>query len=211
MGTYKNIMELLVEEEVIRQCKTLSARASAYINSEELIAYALNQLPPLYATSEQGLEYQIQKGKIKFSPQITQAVQRAIAAVRRDPLRRYTPLKQNQAAPLSDVLKQVRHLLKDDDIQWETLPSAVERAIKRAAFRAAQGGSSWHERTSADRGMGSRSAQTARASAAVRPTAPAPSMPAPPASAPAPIAPIASMTNGNDPEYGWDDPLYFSR
>jgi hypothetical protein len=195
-------MELLVEEEVIRQCKALSARASAYIHSEELIAYALNQLPPLYATSEQGLEYQIQKGKIKFSPQITQAVQRAIAAVRRDPLRRHTPLKQNQATPMSEVLKQVRHLLKDDEIQWETLPAAVERAIKRAAYRAAQGGSTWHDPASANRA--SRSGQSSRASAAVRPVAS-------PSSVPAPAASSEPAPEGDNLEYGWDDPLYFSR
>lgn len=207
MGTYKNIMELLVEEEVIRQCKTLSARSSSYINTEELIAYALNQLPPLYATSQQGLEYQIQKGRIKFSPQITQAVQRAIAAVRRDPLRRHTPLKLSHATPLSDVLKQVRQLLKDEDVQWETLPSAVERAIKRAAFRAAQGSAAWDDRSSTSRANVSRSAQTARASAGIRPAAPPSStVPTPPQS-----NPTEPAHQADDSEYGWDDPLYFSR
>lgn len=200
MGTYKNIMELLVEEEVVRQCKALSARASAYINSEELIAYALNQLPPLYATSEQGLEYQIQKGRIKFSPQITQAVQRAIAAVRRDPLRRHTPLKQHQIVPMRDVLQQVRALLKDDDIQWDTLPSAVERAIKGAAYRAAQASSTWQDSSSSDRA--SRSASTSAAAASVRPVAPA---------ANATSSPATSASETGDLEYGWDDPLYFSR
>ncbi|WP_088892717.1 late competence development ComFB family protein [Leptolyngbya ohadii] len=199
MGTYKNIMEMLVEEEVIRQCKALPSRSSSYFNSEELIAYALNQLPPLYATSEQGLQYQLQKGRAKFGPQITQAVQRAIAAVRRDPLRRNTPLEKGQAVPLNNVLQQMRQLLRDEDIEWETLPMAVERAIKRVAFRAARGASAnpvtsgaANQAPTPDRtATVSRSSQV-RAAAETRPNS-------------------EGLTDDAVAEYGWDNPLYFSR
>jgi hypothetical protein len=124
-------MEILVEEEVERQIKTLPPRTSTYINRLELVAYALNQLPSLYATSERGLEYQLQRGRAKFKDQIKQAVLRALAAIRRDPIRTYAPLQPpQQSAPLKEVLHQLRVVLKNDKVDWENLPKAVELALQ---------------------------------------------------------------------------------
>lgn len=133
MGIYKNVMELLVEEEVSRQYKALSPRMASYVNPTELVAYALNQLPALYATSEKGLEYQLKRGREKYMAQIAQAVQRAMAAVSRDPLRASNPLQDQFATPLREVLHQMRLLLRNDKVDWENLPNAVEQAITRAA------------------------------------------------------------------------------
>lgn len=143
MGTYRNAIELLVEEEVDRQISKLPSRTASYTNRTELIAYALNQLPPLYATSEKGLEYQIQKARTQLSSQINQAVMRAFAAIRRDPIRTCAPLKTNHlAAPLEDVLRQLRSLLKNDKVDWDNLPTAVEKALNRAT----QSGITWDAR-----------------------------------------------------------------
>jgi Late competence development protein ComFB len=129
MGVYKNAMEVLVEEEVDRQVNALPARAASYINRLELVAYALNQLPPLYATSQQGLSYQLQRGRAKLSGHINQAVQRALATVQREPIRTYMPLQPQQSAHLRDVLGQLRLLLKNDQLNWENLPIAVKQAL----------------------------------------------------------------------------------
>jgi hypothetical protein len=129
MGDYRNAMELLVEAEVQQQLEALPPRMMSYINQTELMAYALNQLPALYATTEPGLEYQLQKGQSKFSTQVQQAVRRALAAVRRDPLRMAIPLKLNSNIIHSEVLKQLKQLLQNDEIEWETLPNAVEQAL----------------------------------------------------------------------------------
>lgn len=132
MGIYKNVMELLVEEEVVRQFKALPPRISTYVNQVEWVANALNQLPPLYATSEKGLHHQIKRGRAKHGAEIRQAVQRALAAIRRDPLRTSIPL-QSPYLPFREVLSQLRFLLKNDQIEWDTLPVAVEQALERAS------------------------------------------------------------------------------
>jgi Late competence development protein ComFB len=136
MGAYRNAMEVLVQEEVEKQVRALPARSTAYINRLELIAYALNQLPSLYATSEKGFEYQVQRGRSKFGDQIVQAVRRALAAVRRDPLRTYAPLQTpQQSAPLREVLNELRLLLKNDKVDWDTLPREIERALSTSLPR----------------------------------------------------------------------------
>lgn len=208
MGTYKNVMELLVEEEVVRQCKALPSRVAAYMNPEELVAYALNQLPALYATSSQGLEYQIQKGRVKHRPEIEKAVQRAIAAVRRDPLRRHTPLTLAQATPLREVLQQLRRLLKNDQIDWESVPNAVEQALKRVAYQAAQGGSTWHSSPIETSRSSARPNRTVRMSASAYPAPPPP----PPIDrlAASPSLPEPSIQEEPIEMFGWNDPLYYS-
>lgn len=200
MGTYKNAMEVLVEEEVNRHIQRLSARTVAYINQTELIAYALNQLPALYATSEKGLEYQLQRGRNKFAPQVTQAVMRAFAAIRRDPIRNCVPLKGQQSAPSADVLRQLRLLLKNDKIEWDNLPVALERVLGRLEG----GGMNWDARyhvpsapSYTNRRAGRVSSAWARAGEDVSSTI---SRQARPEGSQAP----EKVDNG----YGWDDPLY---
>lgn len=92
METYKNVMEMLVEEEVRRQLQAVSERLLPYMHVSELTAYALNHLPPLYATSQEGFKRQIVRGKAEFADRISQAVRWAIAAVQRDPIRASAPL-----------------------------------------------------------------------------------------------------------------------
>lgn len=139
MNIYQNAMESLVEQEVDRQLKALPPKVASYINRVELVAYALNQLPALYATSEHGLQHQIRRGRATHGAQVAQAVQRAIAAIRRDPLRSYKPLRSKPSPMLQDVLCQLRRVLKNERLSWETLPIAVEEALTAPQSRFASG------------------------------------------------------------------------
>jgi len=139
MNIYQNAMESLVEQEVDRQLKALPPKVASYINRLELIAYALNQLPALYATSERGLQHQIRRGRATYGAQVAQAVQRAIAAIRRDPLRSYKPLQAKPSPALQNVLSQLRRVLKNERLTWEALPIAVEEALTASQSRFAPG------------------------------------------------------------------------
>lgn len=133
MGSYKNVMEILIEEEMKRQIAALPHRVVAYLNPVELVAYALNQLPPLYATTEKGLNYQLRKGRSEHGVAIAKSVRRAIAAVQRDPIRTCSPLpSQQHNLNLQGVLRRLKLLLKDDQLDWEAVPSAVEHALLKA-------------------------------------------------------------------------------
>jgi hypothetical protein len=133
MGTYKNVMELLTEEAVKRHIKAMPPRVATYMNPDELVAYALNQLPSLYATTEKGLDYQLQKGRSQYQSKIDQAVKRAIAAVNRDPLRSDKPLSvTDHHSSLQTILHKMRTLLRDDSLSWDTLPGVVERVLQRS-------------------------------------------------------------------------------
>jgi hypothetical protein len=134
VGTYINVMELLVKEEIEQQLGMLQARSPRFlnqINQVELVALSLNQLPALYATSNKGLDLQRQKGKAKYASQIKQVVHNALATVLRDPLRN-SDLQVQGADALQGTLRELRSILNNEAINWDNLPIAVERAIKQA-------------------------------------------------------------------------------
>lgn len=89
---YHNIMEDLVAEEVKRQVASLSPRLSQYIKRVEVETYALNRLPPLYASSQEGLLQQQKRGRESLIEEVKKAVRQALVAVQRDVLRHSTPL-----------------------------------------------------------------------------------------------------------------------
>jgi Late competence development protein ComFB len=128
--TYINAMEILVEEEVDRRIEQLPEAHRAYLNRMEIIAYALNQLPALYATGEKGLTFQLQQGRTQHAAKLQQAVQRSLAAVLRDPILNYEPLRLQAPAGLRDVLNRIRHLLHNEQIDWETLPEILEALVR---------------------------------------------------------------------------------
>lgn len=210
MGSYQNAMELLVGEEVQRQIKSLPTKSASYVNELELVAYALNQLPALYATSEKGLAYQLQRGQAKFGPQIKQAVQRSLIAISRDPIRKYVPLPaQQQSGVLREVLNQLRLVLKNDKLEWDMLPKAVEHALVRAR----QQNAPWRVAQAA---MGQRGASAAGgASYGASSNQPAAQTYAPPP--PPPLPHVRATPNSErwaerkstgEPDAGWDNPLY---
>lgn len=90
---YRNVMETLVAEEVQRQVQNLPPQTVKYINPVQVTAYALNRLPPLYATSIEGWQRQQERAKKKFENQIFLAVRWGLAIVQSDPLKVATPLK----------------------------------------------------------------------------------------------------------------------
>lgn len=92
VSLYRNALEPLVVDEVMQQLQHLPPKLVQYINPEQAIAYALNRLPALYATSVEGWTQQQQRAKNELAQQIVLAVRQGLAAVQRDPLKVSTPL-----------------------------------------------------------------------------------------------------------------------
>lgn len=222
MGTYMNAMETLVEREVERQVQALPERVVAYVNKTELSAYALNQLPSLYATSEKGLAYQIQRGQSKHGAQVREAVQRALIAIQRDPIRRNAPLTDARSPLMQDILRRLQSLLKNEQLNWEMLPQAVEQALKavaRAATPATATAAPAHHPSPYLRRYSTIPASSPFPEMPVPETPSLPPAPAPSAARPVPTAshrpgaavprtPRASQDSApSDGVYGWDDPF----
>ncbi len=141
--SHLNVMEVLVQEEIERQLQSCPPQVKNYLNKIEIATYALNLLPPLYASSEKGKNHQKMFGRTKYRKEIEAAVRRGIAAVQRDPLRQSIPLttevvselQQAQTAleELKELLEQ-RGLLDYDVVVWTNLVCVVQRAINKASW-----------------------------------------------------------------------------
>jgi hypothetical protein len=106
-----NVMEELVLTEAIARVAEIEATSDRVLDVGDIAAYALNRLPPLYATTEEGAKYQRQRANEELHELITQQVGNAISRN----LDRPNFGSERQAIGKSsggDVLKQVSSLLQ---------------------------------------------------------------------------------------------------
>jgi hypothetical protein len=92
-NNYKNVMELLVDNEIDRQTHDYPQEEDQGINRIDVAAYALNHLPPLYASSQEGVEIQLGRGQAEFGELIVVAVAQALEVITQKPERFVTPLR----------------------------------------------------------------------------------------------------------------------
>ncbi len=73
-----NVMEELVSTETIARVLEIEATSESSVDVGDIAAYALNRLPPLYATTEEGANYQRQRATTELQELIAQQVSEAI-------------------------------------------------------------------------------------------------------------------------------------
>ena len=74
-----NVMEELVLSEAISRVAEIEQTSDSSLDVGDIAAYALNRLPPLYATTEEGANYQRQRAREELQNLIQQQVVEAIA------------------------------------------------------------------------------------------------------------------------------------
>lgn len=90
-SSYKNIMEIIVDEEIDRQTQHFPAETAQRLNRIELATYALNRLPPLYASSREGVDFQYERGKSELNSRVVSVVEKALSVIKEAPERESTP------------------------------------------------------------------------------------------------------------------------
>jgi Late competence development protein ComFB len=113
-----NVMEELVLTEAIARVAEIEATSDCTLDLGDIAAYALNRLPPLYATTEEGAEYQRGRAKDELQALIAQQVSDAIARNLDQP--EFFPDRQVLGKNSGDeVLTQVSALLKTYAYKYE--------------------------------------------------------------------------------------------
>jgi hypothetical protein len=74
-----NVMEELVLTEAIARVAEIEATSDCTLDLGDIAAYALNRLPPLYATTEEGADYQRSRAKEELQDLIMQKVNEGIS------------------------------------------------------------------------------------------------------------------------------------
>lgn len=129
---YRNVMEQLVAEEVEEQLLKYPPRLTKFINVIEVETFALNRLPPLYASSEEGLHKQELRGRQEYANKIQTAVHQAFMAVQRDPLRFSTPLLRQEAQESNEILQALKDVLPQRELSLPNLVRLVKQALNQS-------------------------------------------------------------------------------
>ena len=116
---YINVMESVVADKVNQQLQHVPGRIRRYLKIEEIVTYALNRLPTLYASSEAGWRHQCQLAKHSLHREVTNVVRQAIVAVQVDPLRLSQPLSLGHHDESDAVLQALRALFRQPELNWD--------------------------------------------------------------------------------------------
>jgi hypothetical protein len=107
-----NVMEELVLSEAITRVAEIEQTSDTSLDVGDIAAYALNRLPPLYATTEEGANYQRQRAKEELQELINRQVNEAIARYLDRP--EFFPERQALGKSIgSDIASQLSSLLRD--------------------------------------------------------------------------------------------------
>lgn len=112
-----NVMEELVLSEAITRVAEIEQTSDSSLDVGDIAAYALNRLPPLYATTEEGANYQRQRAKEELQELIDRQVNEAIARYLDRP--EFYPERQAIRKSDSGVANQLSSLLKDHAPNYE--------------------------------------------------------------------------------------------
>lgn len=106
-----NVMEELVLTEAIARVAEIQVTSDRNLDVGDIAAYALNRLPPLYATTEEGANYQRQRAREELEQLIAQQIGEAISRNldRPDFFPERQAISKNTG---NEVLKQVSTLLQ---------------------------------------------------------------------------------------------------
>ena len=96
-----NVMEELVISVAARRAAEITAKKNSALNVDvvdigDIAAYALNRLPPLYATTEEGAMHQRQRAKVELQALIEEQVEEGLNRFLNRPLIPGEPLKRKQ-------------------------------------------------------------------------------------------------------------------
>ena len=112
-----NVMEELVLTEAITRVAEIETTSERALDVGDIAAYALNRLPPLYATTEEGANYQRSRAKEELQSLIAKQVNEAISQSQATP--EFGPERVPISKSGGDVLSQVSALLQSSAPEFE--------------------------------------------------------------------------------------------
>lgn len=105
-----NVMEELVVTQVISLVAEIETTSDFSLDVGDISAYALNRLPPLYATTEEGANYQREKARENLQDLIKKQVEESLSVYLNRP--EFHPSRNPISRSESNMFNQVSNLLQ---------------------------------------------------------------------------------------------------
>jgi hypothetical protein len=132
VAKFVNAIEHPVVKEARLQLEEFSPQMKQHVKVVEVVAYALNRLPTMYATTRQGYINQHDHALSALNSQISDVVHRGFQIVQTgDPLHDLTPLPPQLLMNEAGVLHALRQLFRRKFLRWNDVPNAVRSIVIR--------------------------------------------------------------------------------
>ncbi len=139
MALFINAVEEIVAKQAAEMIAQMDERISSRLRPSEVIAYALNRLPPMYATSREGFSYLRNKVITEMSGQIYETLQLAVQRVLLgDPLYDPTPIPDSFFTDSASVLNRLCQVFNREQMRWRDVAIAVQSAVFKITTRPAE-------------------------------------------------------------------------
>ncbi|MDX1977784.1 MAG: late competence development ComFB family protein [Pseudanabaenaceae cyanobacterium bins.68] len=146
---FVNVLEGLVLEACDRQIQRLDPSYTRPISLEEVAAYALNRLPPLYATSEHGYRELRLRVKNELKADVIEKIREGIIKLTQSPMRKFLPPPFEKIDHQRDeAIAQLQTILQEPELTWEGLPEQIADILRQTR----EGNQVWFLRVRAERG-----------------------------------------------------------
>ncbi len=140
MSSCRNALEELVIEEAEAQYKRLGADIKKRVDLSEVIAYALNRLPPMYATTQRGWTQQRKKAEQELGQAITKTVRNGFLSTQSDNLRQNDPIPAHELISQARSLAKLRKLFNKEYLKWKDVPDVVRTALDSGYYQSLSSG-----------------------------------------------------------------------
>ncbi len=131
---FVNVLEEIIVKEIYIQIEELRPDMQPKVRVVEVLAYALNRLPPLFATSMVGWQYQYDYALNTLHPQISQLVKQGLKTILfGDPLHDITPLPNHLFTNSAGALYQLSKLFGRKHLRWRDVPILIEASVNKPA------------------------------------------------------------------------------
>jgi hypothetical protein len=146
---FVNVLEVLVMEATERQIDRLEPDIAKLLTREEVSAYALNRLPPMYATSENGYRELRLRVKKELKGDVIIKIREGIVKMSQSPMRRFLPPPFEQFDhQREEAIAELKALLKEEELSWQSIPEVVAEILRKTR----DGDMTWYHRVRAERG-----------------------------------------------------------
>ncbi len=140
MSSCRNALEELVIEEAETQYKRLGADVKKRVDLSEVIAYTLNRLPPMYATTQRGWVQQRKKAEQELGAAIAKTVRNGFLSTQSDVLRQNDPIPEHELISQARSLFKLRKLFSKDYLKWKDVPEIVRDALNSGFYQSLANG-----------------------------------------------------------------------
>jgi Late competence development protein ComFB len=129
-----NALRLPVTRLIIQKLRRFPSEIASKTRLEEIVAMALNQLPPMYGSNEGEITALRQRAKVELGSKFERVVDLVVQSAKKDFFDQRSPLLFEQIkTERREAMDTLKLFFQDPQVNWRSCPDYVENALVEAA------------------------------------------------------------------------------